>query len=280
MSVSKRMTAVAEVPGVASMVFAWRAEGLSETTLEHYVRWLTRLEHDLPNALQSTTKDELAMYLSGLSPTMASWALRAYRRWVHAAELPDVSVGLKRPKEPDTPQPTATADLIDASLAAYGPTDDVPVRTVRAISVLSLLWSSGMRVSEALRMTPADIDLAEGLVTIIKSKTGKPRVTVLDARASAWLNRWLAVRPSAPSNAPVFGVSKRTLQRDCLRLTGLAPHAMRRGWAVHSLRSGISQVSVQAVAGWSSGAMCQRYVRALSQELAIDEFRTRRAAAS
>lgn len=49
------------------------------------------------------------------------------------------------------------------------------------------------------------------------------------------------------------------------------------GLGVHSLRSGISQVSVQAVAGWSTGAMCQRYIKALAAELAIDEFRSRRA---
>jgi len=50
-------------------------------------------------------------------------------------------------------------------------------------------------------------------------------------------------------------------------------HAWRRGWAVQALRSGVSETSVKAVAGWSSGAMVARYTLALSGELAVEEFR-------
>ncbi|NBZ96516.1 MAG: hypothetical protein EBR40_08860 [Proteobacteria bacterium] len=49
-------------------------------------------------------------------------------------------------------------------------------------------------------------------------------------------------------------------------------HAWRRGWAVHTLKSGVSEASLRAAAGWASGAMVARYTQALSQELAIAEF--------
>jgi integrase len=52
-------------------------------------------------------------------------------------------------------------------------------------------------------------------------------------------------------------------------------HAWRRGWAVQALRSGVSETSVRAAAGWSSGAMVARYTRALSGELAVEEFQRR-----
>ncbi len=38
------------------------------------------------------------------------------------------------------------------------------------------------------------------------------------------------------------------------------------------LRLGVSETSLRAAAGWSSGAMVARYTRALSGELAVDEF--------
>jgi integrase len=260
------------------MVFAWRAEALSEATLETYLDHLGRMERDLPGGLTGATKDRLALYLAGLSPAQGAWALRSYRRWVAAAELPDISQGLRRPKEQETPQPTVTPDDIEAALAAFDPkaktTADLPLHKLRAITVCAVLWATGMRVSELLRMRVADVDLTEGLVTIPVTKVKKPRVTILDDRAVAWLRRW--IKTTSPTDR-VFPVSKRSLQRDCKRLVGYAPHSFRRGWAVESLRAGVSQVSVQAVAGWSSGAMCQRYVRALSQELAVYEFRTRRA---
>ena len=50
----------------------------------------------------------------------------------------------------------------------------------------------------------------------------------------------------------------------------------RRGWAVQALRNGVSETSVRAAAGWSSGAMVARYTRALSGELAVEEFRRSR----
>ena len=42
--------------------------------------------------------------------------------------------------------------------------------------------------------------------------------------------------------------------------------------AVQALCSGVSETSVGAAAGWSSGAMVARYTRALSGELAVEEF--------
>ena len=44
------------------------------------------------------------------------------------------------------------------------------------------------------------------------------------------------------------------------------------GRAVQALRNGVSETSVRAAAGWSSGAMVARYARALSGELAVEEF--------
>ena len=49
-------------------------------------------------------------------------------------------------------------------------------------------------------------------------------------------------------------------------------HCWRRGWAVQALKNGVSETSVKAAAGWSSGEMVARYTSALSGELAIREF--------
>ena len=45
---------------------------------------------------------------------------------------------------------------------------------------------------------------------------------------------------------------------------------------VQALRNGVSETSVRAAAGWSSGAMVARYTRALSGELAFEEFQKMR----
>ena len=61
------------------------------------------------------------------------------------------------------------------------------------------------------------------------------------------------------------------------RLGAPAAHSWRRGWAVASLRDGVSQVSVEAAAGWAPGSpMAARYTRALRQELSMHEFSSKR----
>jgi integrase len=70
----------------------------------------------------------------------------------------------------------------------------------------------------------------------------------------------------------LFGMTTNAIRLCLLRLGAPSAHAWRRGWAVNSLRCGVSETSVRAAAGWSSGAMVARYTSALSGELAIEEF--------
>ena len=68
------------------------------------------------------------------------------------------------------------------------------------------------------------------------------------------------------------GVQSNTVRLILKRLNAPSAHAWRRGWAVQALRNGVSETSVRAATGWSSGAMVARYTRALSGELAVEEF--------
>jgi integrase/recombinase XerC len=268
-----------ELPGVATMRLEWKAQGLAPQTLRHYCDLLTRLDRELPSGVLGADRDELAATLARYSPSQVAWALRALRRWARYAPAghADATAGMRRPKPADLLQPTATAEHVDARLASVAALADPTRRQVRAATVVSVLWSARCRIGELARLEWEDVDLAEGLVTIRKSKTGKPRTTIVDATAIAWLKRWQAV--SGRSSGRVFVEQKRCLQRDVTDVLGAEypPHSLQRGWAVESLRAGISQVTVQYAAGWASGAMCQRYVRTLSQELAVAEFRAKRA---
>ena len=57
------------------------------------------------------------------------------------------------------------------------------------------------------------------------------------------------------------------------KLEAPSAHAWRRGWAVHSLRNGVSETSLKSAAGWSSGAMVSRYTSALASDHALIEFK-------
>jgi integrase len=69
-------------------------------------------------------------------------------------------------------------------------------------AVLTLLWRSGLRISEALALRPADVNLSAGTVRVLRGKGGKARTVALDALARSALEAWLAVRPAG--RGPLF----------------------------------------------------------------------------
>jgi integrase/recombinase XerD len=131
-----------------------------------------------------------------------------------------------------------------------------------------VLWSCGLRRSEIARLEISDVNFSEGFLVIRTSKTGKPRIAPLSPTARQALRRHIGKR----SQGALFGMTTNAIRLCLMRLGAPSAHAWRRGWAVNALGSGVSETSVKAAAGWSSGAMVARYTSALSGELAIDEF--------
>ncbi len=112
------------------------------------------------------------------------------------------------------------------------------------------------------------LDLVTGILTIPVSKTGKFRTAPLSPAAQLALNDFLKERSTGSVTQLTSGGIRSVLRRQ----NAPPAHAWRRGWAVHALRNGVSEVSVRTIAGWSSGAMVARYTAALSNELAVVRF--------
>ena len=112
------------------------------------------------------------------------------------------------------------------------------------------------------------LELALGILTIPVSKTGKFRTVPLSPTTIAALKGFLKER----STGAVIQLTSDEIRSVLRRLNAPPDHAWGRGWAVHTLRNGVYEVTVRTIAGWSSGAMVARYTDALSNELAVAEF--------
>ncbi len=168
----------------------------------------------------------------------------------------DVPLAVERPR----PQATVTLDdYLAVRSRAFQPRDLV---------IVELLWCTGMRRSEIARAQVGHLDLVAGILTIPVSKTGKFRTVPLSPDVVKALRDYLKER----SEGSVTQLTSDGIRSVLRRLNAPPAHAWRRGWAVHALRNGVSEVSVRTIAGWSSGAMVARYTAALSNELAVDEF--------
>jgi integrase/recombinase XerD len=163
-------------------------------------------------------------------------------------------------KEATKPQTTVTEDDYRRALKAAD--------TARDTALIEVLWSTGLRRSEIERLEIADVNLVDSFLLVRKSKTGQPRVVPLSPQARQALRRLLKGKDSGS----VFGLSSNAIRLRLQRMGTVSAHAWRRGWAVRALRAGVSEASVKAAAGWSSGAMVSRYTKSLSGELALEEF--------
>jgi len=131
---------------------------------------------------------------------------------------------------------TEVAALV-ASARRLAPANSL--RPATYTTLFGLLAASGLRVSEALRLTRTDVDLAGGVLTVRATKFRKSRLVPLHATTTAALRTYAEHRDRAVPRpvAPTFFVSLRgtplaysTVRTVFRRLS----HAL--GWATHAPR--------------------------------------------
>lgn len=248
----------------------WRLTGRAAATADNYCAYIRELVGDKEpsDVTLASVKSWLAAAPSAETARYRGRAVRAFGRWAKDNDGPDWpwSASVPLAATPPRPQRTVTQEDYEAALAK--------ARSLRDRTVVELLWSTGMRVSELARVRVEDVDILGGYVSVPKSKTGRPRVVPMSTAAARCCRRLISTRDAGP----LLGMSPHAVQLLLRRLGAPPAHAWRRGWAVAALREGVSEASVRAAAGWSSGAMVARYTSAVSGELALAEFRRARGA--
>ena len=164
------------------------------------------------------------------------------------------------------------ARLADVEPAA----ETVRQETLRArdAALVELLYGSGLRVSEAVGLDMARVDLKRGEVRVL-GKGRKERVIPMPGMAVDVLRNWLAVRPllgpaeGEPAlflNARGGRLSARSVSRLLKRRAieagvnkDVHPHALRHSFATHLLEGGADLRSIQEMLGHASLSTTQKY---------------------
>jgi len=202
-------------------------------------------------------------------------ACKAFYKWAHTNEVIDAPWFARIPVivEKARPQATTTPEEVSAVLHSIKGNS---FQAVRDRALVAVLWSSGIRRSELVKLRVNDV--GEGFLQVQSAKGGRPRLPSLRPTAAALLLKYLRARGKhAHCRSEALWVGERGALRACgvrellERRGSPSAHAFRRGWCVDSLRSGVSQPSVQAAAGWKSGAMVTRYSGALADELSMSD---------
>lgn len=139
-------------------------------------------------------------------------------------------------------------------------------------AILTTCYATGLRVSEAVRLKPTDIDSQRMVIRVDQGKGQKDRYVMLSPKLLEILRSWWrANKPRQwlfPSDIPGRHISKDAVEQACQnvrRLSGIrkpiTPHSLRHGFAVHLLESGTDVRTIQLLLGHRSLATTARYLR-------------------
>jgi integrase/recombinase XerD len=275
------MTAPIRDPDVDAFL-ALSAARLAPRTVDAYRRDLTALSAWLGKPLTSATTEELERWVAelraaGLSPaTIARRAasLRSlYRHLVligAASENPAAELDLPRRirRLPRTLSPGEAERLIDAA-------EGTAPRALRDRALVELLYGAGLRVTEAVSLDKAGVDLDARLVRTI-GKGGKERIVPVGREAVDALRRYLArgrlhldrghrrelflnAHGGPLTRAGAFLILRRLADKAGMEPGRVHPHLLRHSFATHLLEGGADLRSVQEMLGHADLSTTELY---------------------
>jgi len=151
---------------------------------------------------------------------------------------------------------------------------------VRDRAILELMYSSGLRVSEAVNFKIREIDLDAGILTTT-GKGSKTRRVPVGSSAVEWLRKYIAIRRKY-ENLEIENLfvtpAGRSLTRQAIHsfiasyakkcgFEGVSPHTLRHSFATHLVQNNADIRSVQQMLGHADISTTQIYTHITSTQL-------------
>lgn len=259
-----------------------------------FAEFLDKRGSDSP-AILSVRHTHIRKYLSYLQSTGKSRrtilrrlsALKSFYRYMVKmgrieSNPTDMLAPLKREKR--LPRPLAQKD-IERLLCAPDAEEGLGIRD---IAILELIYSSGLRLSEAVGLDLSDLDLRH-LTARVMGKGSKERIAPVGSAAARAVGRYLSEsRPELAKGSCCTALflsnrggrlTGRQIQRIMSKYSVMAgisgkptPHALRHSFATHLLDSGADLRAVQELLGHSDISSTQIYT-AVSKERLMQAYR-------
>ena len=166
-------------------------------------------------------------------------------------------------KKPDILSLSEVERLFEAAMAAS------LVSTVVSMAA----YSAGLRISEACRLKPEDIDSGRGLIHVRLGKGGKDRFVMLSERLLEILRGyWVKARPQGgwlfpgrkagqPISRTAVGHAIHAAAAKAKLRKKVTPHLLRHSFATHLLEAGADIRVIQVLLGHSSIRTTARYTQ-------------------
>lgn len=246
-----------------------KLRGFSQLTVRNYSFFVEKFLLRTNKPVQDLNEDDAKLYLSELFESkskntimLAAAAIKFFYKEILNKEFSKVKMPKKDKALPEVLTKDEIRLIIDSA-------DNEKSRLI-----ISLLYSSGLRVSELVNLKVSDINLQENTGWVRKGKGSKDRLFSLSQNLISDIKKYLEGReyeyvfskekPLTTRNIQkiIFGVKKRAgINKK------VTPHTLRHSFATHLLESGVDIRMIQSLLGHSSLNTTQLYTHISSDQI-------------
>jgi site-specific recombinase XerD len=233
----------------------------SPRTIETYVRHVKGFAAHFGRSPEQLGPDEVREYQLHLLQRKVSWS--AFNqclcavRFLYGTTLgrPEMLERLRYGRRPKRIPRVLGREEVGELLAC------LPQRSHRVL--LTTIYATGLRISEALALSVADIDSRELTILVARGKGNKQRLVPLSPRLLEELRSWWRTHRHPqwifPGKGPDQPLAADVVQRACQHAAayaglkpGVSPHTLRHTYATELLEAGIDLLTIQKILGHTS----------------------------
>ena len=248
-----------------------KIRGFSPLTVRNYSFFVEKFLARIGKSASDVDEDDVKLYLSEMFDSkskntimLAAASLKFFFKEILKKELMNVKMPKKDRRLPDVLTKEEVKNLIES-------TD-----TVKSRLIVSLLYSSGLRVSELVNLKVEDLNFEENTGWVRHGKGGKDRLFTLSGNLIEELRDYLKTR--GKNNLYVFSKEKALTTRNIQKIVqgtrkraGLnkkvTPHTLRHSFATHLLEQGTDIRMIQTMLGHSSLSTTQVYTHISAEQI-------------
>jgi integrase/recombinase XerD len=259
--------------------------GAAANTLSAYRRDLEGAGEVIPD-LAAAERDDLARLgeaWSGLAPSSLARKCSALRQFYgflvdEGLRGDDPSPALPRPRaRRPLPRLLDHAEIARLFTTAEDEAASDSGPAVRTLTLLELLYGSGLRATELVSLPLAAVPRDAPFLTVT-GKGGAQRMVPISTRAVIVLRRWLGLREAMPkwlfpsrgkhlSRVRLFQLLRELAGRAGIDPARVSPHVLRHAFATHLLEGGADLRVLQTLLGHADIATTQIYTHVDSARL-------------
>lgn len=254
------------------------SHGVNKTTKSYLCCLRSFVDYEKPKHPRSVTDEDIKTYLLYLIEEK-SFAASSVNQTFNALRFPYVDLYKMPFKIGSVPRPRKERTLPDVL------SREEVKRLLQVVSnpkhrmVLMIIYSAGLRIGEATRLRPEDIDSDRHMIHIRGGKAKKDRYTMLSEKGMNELSKCLALyKPTTylfegkRGGKPYSLSSIQQVFRKGITHAGITKpatvHTLRHSFATHLLEQGVDLRYIQELLGHSSSKTTELYTHVSSKNIA------------